>query len=90
MLAWGESKAAILREAIEGPQIDAVPASFLQRHPNCRCYIDEAAARELTRFKFPWKVGPVAWTPQLIRKSVVSLASDLKKPVLRLAGRRLR
>src|SRR5271169_7073555 len=44
LLAWGESKAAILREAIEGPQIDAVPASFLQRHPNCRCYIDEAAA----------------------------------------------
>src|SRR6201995_4001672 len=84
LLAWGESKAAILRVAIEGPQIDAVPASFLQRHPNCRCYIDEAAAQELTRFKFPWKVGPVAWNPQLIRKSVVSLASDLKKPVLRL------
>ncbi len=84
LLAWGESKATILREAIEGPQIDAVPASFLQRHPNCRCYIDEAAARELTRYRFPWKVGPVDWTSQLIRKAVVSLASDLKKPVLRL------
>jgi glucosamine-6-phosphate deaminase len=84
LLAWGESKAAILREAIEGPQVDTVPASFLQRHPNCRCYIDEAAARELTRFRFPWKVGPVDWTSQLIRKAVVSLASDLKKPVLRL------
>ena len=84
LLAWGESKAAILREAIEGPQIDTVPASFLQRHSNCRCYIDEAAARELTRFRFPWKVGPVDWNPQLIRKAVVSLASDLKKPVLRL------
>ncbi len=84
LLAWGESKAAILREAIEGPQIETVPASFLQRHPNCRCYIDEAAAGELTRFRFPWKVGPVDWTPQLIRKAVVFLASDLKKPVLRL------
>ena len=84
LLAWGESKAAILREAIEGPQIDTVPASFLQRHANCRCYIDEAAARELARFRFPWKVGPVDWTPRLIRKAVVSLASDLKKPVLRL------
>ena len=52
--------------------------------PNCRCYIDEAAAGELTRFRFPWKVGPVDWTPELIRKAVVSLASDLKKPVLRL------
>jgi len=84
LLAWGESKAVILREAIEGPQIDAVPASFLQRHPNCRCYIDEAAARELTRFRFPWKVGNVDWTSQLVRKAVVSIASDLKKPVLRL------
>ena len=28
LLAWGESKAAILREAIEGPQIDSVPRVF--------------------------------------------------------------
>jgi glucosamine-6-phosphate deaminase len=84
LLAWGESKAAILREAIEGPQIDTVPASFLQRHSECQCYMDEAAARELTRFRFPWKVGSVDWSPELIRKAVVSLASDLKKPVLRL------
>jgi glucosamine-6-phosphate deaminase len=84
LLAWGESKAAILREAIEGPQSETVPASFLQRHSNCRCYIDEAAAGELTRFRFPWKVGPVDWIPQIIRKAVVSLASDLQKPVLRL------
>ena len=35
LLAWGESKAAILRAAIEGPQTETVPASFLQRHLNC-------------------------------------------------------
>jgi glucosamine-6-phosphate deaminase len=85
LLAWGESKAAILRQAVEGPLIETVPASFLQRHPNCQCYIDEAAARELTRFRFPWKVGSVDWSCELIRKAVVSLASDLKKPVLRLS-----
>jgi glucosamine-6-phosphate deaminase len=85
LLAWGESKAGILRQAIEGPLTETVPASFLQRHPNCRCYIDEAAARELTRFRFPWKVAPIDWSPELIRKAVVSLASDLKKPVLRLS-----
>src|ERR1700733_7070290 len=85
LLAWGESKAAILRQAIEGPLTETVPASFLQRHPNCRCYVDEAAARELTRYRFPWKVGPVDWNPELSRKAVVSLASDLKKPVLRLS-----
>jgi glucosamine-6-phosphate deaminase len=85
LLAWGESKAAILRQAVEGPLTETVPASFLQRHPNCRCYVDEAAARELTRYRFPWKVGPVDWNPELSRKAVVSLASELKKPVLRLS-----
>jgi glucosamine-6-phosphate deaminase len=84
LLAWGESKAAILRAAIEGSQVDTVPASFLQRHSNCQCYIDEAAAAELTRFRSPWKVGHIDWTPELTRKAVVSLASHLQKPVLRL------
>ena len=84
LFAWGESKASILRAAIEGPQTDAVPASFLQRHPNCQCFIDKPAAEDLTRFRAPWKVGPVEWTPPVIRRAVVSLADDLKKPVLRL------
>ena len=84
LLAWGESKAPILRSAIEGPQTETIPASFLQRHSNCRCYIDEPAASELTRFRSPWKVGTVDWKPALIRKAVVSIATDLKKPVLRL------
>ena len=84
LLAWGESKASILRAAIEGPQSEAIPASFLQRHPNCQSYIDGPAASELTRFRAPWKVGTVDWKPSLVRKAVVSLAADLKKPVLRL------
>jgi glucosamine-6-phosphate deaminase len=84
LLAWGDSKAGILRMAIEGPQADSVPASYLQRHPNCTCSIDEAAAAELTRFRTPWRVGQVAWGPSLIRKAVVWVAGELKKPVLRL------
>jgi glucosamine-6-phosphate deaminase len=84
LLAWGESKAGILRTAIEGPQVDTVPASFLQAHPNCTCSIDEAAAGELTRFRTPWRVGPVDWNPPLIRKAVVWIAGEFKKPVLRL------
>jgi glucosamine-6-phosphate deaminase len=84
LLAWGESKAPILHAAIEGPQTETIPASFLQRHSNCRCYLDEPAASELTRFRAPWKVGPVDWKPALIRKAVVSLATERKKPVLRL------
>jgi glucosamine-6-phosphate deaminase len=84
LLAWGESKAAILRAAIEGSETDAVPASFLQRHPNCGCYIDQAAGSELTRFRTPWKVGSVKWDRNLTRKAVTWLAGERKKPVLRL------
>src|SRR5258707_7022239 len=50
LLAWGESKASILRAAIEGPETESVPASFLQHHPDCSACIDQAAANELTRF----------------------------------------
>jgi glucosamine-6-phosphate deaminase len=84
LLAWGESKAPILRAAIEGSETDAVPASFLQRHPDCGCYIDQAAASELTRFRTPWKVGSVKWDRHLTRKAVTWLAGERKKPVLRL------
>jgi glucosamine-6-phosphate deaminase len=84
LIAWGESKAGILRIAIEGPQAEAVPASFLQRHPDCTCSIDEPAAGELTRFRTPWRVGPVDWDSALVRKAVVWVAGELKKPVLRL------
>jgi glucosamine-6-phosphate deaminase len=84
LIAWGESKAPILRAAIEGPETEAVPASFLQDHPDCACYIDQTAANELTRFRTPWKVGPVQWDRQLTRKAVAWLAETRSKPVLRL------
>ena len=84
LLAWGESKALVLRSAIEGPETTAVPASFLQRHSDCRCYLDHAAGSELTRFRTPWKVGPVKWDPGLTRKAVTWLAETREKPVLRL------
>jgi len=84
LIAWGESKASILRAAIEGPETGSVPASFLQHHPDCAAYIDQAAANELTRFKTPWKVGPVGWDRQLTRKAVAWLAENRQKPVLRL------
>jgi len=84
LLAWGESKASILRAAIEGPETESVPASFLQHHPDCSAYIDQAAANELTRFRTPWKVGPVKWDRQLTRKAVSCLAENRQKPVLRL------
>ena len=84
LLAWGDSKASILRAAIEGPETGSVPASFLQHHPDYAAYIDQAAANELTRFRTPWKVGPVTWDRQLTQNAVTWLAETRQKPVLRL------
>lgn len=47
LLVTGEHKAAILREALEGPETSACPASFLRRHPRLTVFADAPAARLL-------------------------------------------
>lgn len=84
LLAWGEAKAGVIAQAVEGPQTETLPASFLQAHPNVRFLIDRAAAAELTRVRHPWLVGPVEWTPALTRRAVVWLSQRTGKPVLKL------
>jgi|CXWL01.1.fsa_nt_gi glucosamine-6-phosphate deaminase len=84
LLAWGEAKAHVLADAIEKDPTDSLPASFLQGHPGVEFHLDAAAARELTRVRHPWLVGPVVWTPALIRRAVVWLAQQTAKPVLKL------
>lgn len=48
LLAWGEKKAAIVKEAIEGPVTDQVSASFLRHHPNATFFLDRDAASALS------------------------------------------
>jgi glucosamine-6-phosphate deaminase len=43
-------KAKAVREALEGPVTPRVPASMLQRHSDCRIFLDRAAASGLQRF----------------------------------------
>ena len=47
LLVTGERKAAVLRQALEGPEDAACPASLLRRHPRLTVFADEAAAGEL-------------------------------------------
>ena len=63
LLAFGEGKAAIVAKTIEGYANAAVPATFLQDHPNTLFLLDEAAASNLTRFQAPWLLGEVDWDP---------------------------
>jgi glucosamine-6-phosphate deaminase len=84
MMAFGEGKAAVVAQAVEGPVTQTVAASFLQNHPNALVVLDEAAAASLTRFKTPWLLGPVEWHQAAIRKAVIWLAQTMKKPILKL------
>ena len=84
LMAWGEGKAPIVAEAVEGDVTDAVAASFLQRHPNAQFVLDEAAAANLTRCARPWVLGDVHWDRALIRKAVIWLATQVHKPILKL------
>ncbi len=87
LMAWGEGKAGILKQAVEGPVSDLVPTSFLQNHPNTTIVVDKSAAAELTRVKTPWLVGPCDWNDRFVRKAVVWLCQQLHKPILKLTDR---
>lgn len=84
LMAWGESKAHIVKKVVEDTVDPYCPASFLQRHDNITFFTDEMAASLLTRNVAPWMVGPCNWTPTLIRKAVVWLCQKVGKPILKL------
>lgn len=84
MMAWGEGKAPIIKEAVEGPIRESVPATYLQDHPNATVILDDASAENLTRQKKPWLLSTCDWDDQLIRKAVVWLCQKVNKPVLKL------
>jgi len=87
LLAWGHKKAPIVNEMLEGQISSAVPATFLQEHPNVTTVLDKEAASELTRFKTPWLVGSCKWDHVMMRKAIVWLSQKVNKTILRLTER---
>ena len=47
LIASGANKAEIVKKAVEGEITNQVPASILQKHPNCHVFLDNAAASRL-------------------------------------------
>ncbi|MCH2161556.1 MAG: glucosamine-6-phosphate deaminase [Phycisphaerales bacterium] len=84
LLAFGEGKAAVVRDAIEGEVTESIAASFLQEHPRAGMYLDKPAAAAMVRCSRPWEVGPVTWTERRVRQAVVSLADATEKSILKL------
>jgi len=85
LLAWGD-KASIIAKSVEGDVTEQIPASVLQNHDDCTFVIDEIASSKLTRNKAPWLTGSNEWTPQMIKRAVISLALKLGKTVLSLTA----
>ncbi|MFI5310013.1 MAG: glucosamine-6-phosphate deaminase [Gemmatimonadales bacterium] len=84
ILATGEHKSHIVRRAVEGEPSVEVAATFLQGHARATCYLDAAAAAELTRVATPWLLDEVRWTPDLILRAVVWLSHTTDKAILKL------
>jgi glucosamine-6-phosphate deaminase len=86
LMAWGGSKAPVIKKAVEDDVTEHIPASLLQNHDDITFIVDEAAASELTRNKSPWLTGDCEWTPKMIKKAVVNMALKLKKTLLSLTN----
>ena len=86
LMAWGEGKAGIINQAVEGPIRESVPATFLQHHNNCDFIIDHAAASALTRINTPWLVSECNWNDNLIKKATLWLSDKLSKAVLKITN----
>lgn len=87
LVAWGDSKAKQIAQAIEQPQNDLVPASILQQHHNARVYLDLGSASLLTRINHPWLVTSCVWNKKLIRRAIVWLCEITGLPILKLTNK---
>lgn len=87
LLAWGEQKASVIKQMVEGEITDQMSSSFLQMHHNAKVYVDLPAANNLTRIQRPWLVTSCEWTPKLTRSAIVWLCQETGKPILKLTDK---
>lgn len=87
LMAWGDEKAAIMKETIEGKISDGTPSTYLQIHQNVKAIVDLSAAYSLTRISHPWLVTSCEWDNKLIRRAIVWLCQKTGKPILKLTNK---
>tara|TARA_B100001093_G_scaffold265642_1_gene254102 strand:- start:1648 stop:3555 length:1908 start_codon:yes stop_codon:yes gene_type:complete len=86
LVAWGESKKSVVKNAVEQSISTNLPSSFLQNHSNCTFVLDSGSSIELTRIKTPWLVGSVNWNSDLKTRAINWLCNNTGKSVLRLSN----
>ena len=77
----------MIKECVEGPISDTIPASYLQTHNNAHVALDLSAAMNLTRIQRPWLVTSCEWNDKLIRSAIVWLCQLTGKPILKLTNK---
>ena len=87
LMAWGDDKAQVSADTIEGKISDAIPSTYLQIHQNAKAVVDLSAAYSLTRISHPWLVTTCEWDNQLIRRAIVWLCQKTGKPILKLTNK---
>ncbi len=86
LMAWGEGKAEVVQQAVEGPIKESIPATFLQHHKNCDFVLDGASSSNLTRVRTPWLVSECKWDDKLIKSATIWLSEKLSKAILKLTN----
>jgi glucosamine-6-phosphate deaminase len=84
LIAQGEHKAGVIREAAEGPTTPRVPATYLRDHGDATLLLDSAAASKLTATTTPWVLGKIEWTDALIKRAMLWLCEQSGKALLKL------
>jgi glucosamine-6-phosphate deaminase len=93
LLASGEHKAQIIREAVEGKITPFIPASVLQTHPNTTFIVEKGAASNLSRMAYPWLFFDIDWISAIkdrktdedsIDEALIWLSMTTKKPLTQL------
>ena len=97
LVAWGDNKAKVVKKAVEDEENDLIPASFLQKHPNCLFILDKESSSHLNRMNCPWVFTDITkkpssilsstiigWTDFNIKKAVIWLSIKKDKPILQL------
>ncbi len=89
LMAWGQHKADIVRDAVEGEVTSHLTASFLQEHADATYVLDAAAAGSLTRYRTPWLLGALeeqgqAWDERMTRRAILWLSQLRQKAILKL------
>ena len=99
LVAWGDNKAKVIKKSVEEDENELVPASFLQKHPNCLFILDKESSSQLNRMNCPWVFTDIikkpssmlsstmiGWTDFNIKKAVIWLSIKKDKPILQLTN----